>query len=85
MTIAKQPRELHEADASEPMLTENPQRFVLFPIKNPQVWEMYKKAEASFWTAEEIDLAVRARAPLTHRPRSTRAHATVLLHRTAIA
>ena len=33
-------------------------RFVLFPIKYPKVWEMYKKAEASFWTAEEIDLAV---------------------------
>lgn len=46
-------------DAEEPILTENRQRFVLFPIKHPQVWEMYKKAEASFWTAEEIDLAVR--------------------------
>ena len=33
---------------------------MLFPIKHPRVWEMYKKAEASFWTAEEIDLAVRA-------------------------
>ena len=31
-------------------------RFVLFPIKYPDIWEMYKKAEASFWTAEEIDL-----------------------------
>ena len=41
---------------------ENKQRFVLFPIKHPKVWEMYKKAEASFWTAEEIDLAVRAPA-----------------------
>ena len=49
---------LHPADKSEPMLMENKQRFVLFPIKYPQVWEMYKKAEASFWTAEEIDLAV---------------------------
>jgi len=35
----------------------NKQRFVLFPIKYPRVWEMYKKAEASFWTAEEVDLA----------------------------
>ena len=52
---------LHPADKSEPMLMENKQRFVLFPIKYPQVWEMYKKAEASFWTAEEIDLAVRGR------------------------
>ena len=49
----------HELDATEPILMENKQRFVLFPIKHPRVWEMYKKAEASFWTAEEIDLAVR--------------------------
>jgi ribonucleoside-diphosphate reductase beta chain len=41
----------------EPILTENPNRFVLLPIKYPAVWEWYKKAEASFWTAEEIDLA----------------------------
>lgn len=40
----------------EPILEENKSRFVLFPIKYPKVWEMYKKAEASFWTAEEIDL-----------------------------
>jgi ribonucleotide reductase beta subunit family protein with ferritin-like domain len=41
----------------EPLLTENPQRFVLFPILHPGVWAMYKKAEASFWTAEEVDLS----------------------------
>lgn len=41
----------------EPLLKENPQRFVLFPIQWPQIWAFYKKAEASFWTAEEIDLA----------------------------
>ncbi|MCK6694335.1 MAG: ribonucleotide-diphosphate reductase subunit beta, partial [Thermoanaerobaculia bacterium] len=35
---------------------ENPNRFVLLPIKYHKVWECYKKAEASFWTAEEIDL-----------------------------
>ena len=60
--------EIHPADASEPMLIENKQRFVLFPIKHPAVWEMYKKAEASFWTAEEIDLAVRTPAPAPPRP-----------------
>ena len=38
------------------MLTENDQRFVLLPINYPRIWEMYKKHEASFWTAEEIDL-----------------------------
>ena len=58
--------DMHPDDMTEPILQENKQRFVLFPIKHPQVWEMYKKAEASFWTAEEIDLAVRARPP---RPR----------------
>uniref|UniRef100_A0A7I4CRN2 Uncharacterized protein n=1 Tax=Physcomitrium patens TaxID=3218 RepID=A0A7I4CRN2_PHYPA len=41
----------------EPILAENPGRFCMFPIKYPQVWEMYKKAEASFWTAEEVDLS----------------------------
>ncbi|KAI9049042.1 hypothetical protein LZ554_006890 [Drepanopeziza brunnea f. sp. 'monogermtubi'] len=46
---------LEEAD--EPLLRENPQRFVLFPIKYHEIWQMYKKAEASFWTAEEIDLS----------------------------
>lgn len=46
-----------DLDADEPILKENPNRFVIFPIKYPAVWEMYKKAQASFWTAEEIDLA----------------------------
>lgn len=41
----------------EPILQENKDRFVLFPITHPSIWEMYKKAEASFWTAEEIDLS----------------------------
>lgn len=41
----------------EPILEENKDRFVLFPIKHRDIWEMYKKAEASFWTAEEIDLS----------------------------
>lgn len=41
----------------EPILKENKDRFVLFPIKHSDIWEMYKKAEASFWTAEEIDLS----------------------------
>lgn len=45
------------AQSTEFLLQENKQRFVLFPIKHKEVWEMYKKAEASFWTAEEIDLS----------------------------
>jgi len=40
----------------EPILTENKNRFVIFPIKHDDIWQYYKKAEASFWTAEEIDL-----------------------------
>ncbi|NVJ48165.1 MAG: ribonucleotide-diphosphate reductase subunit beta [Cytophagia bacterium] len=40
----------------EPLLKENKDRFVLFPIKHDDIWQYYKKAEASFWTAEEIDL-----------------------------
>ncbi len=40
----------------EPLLVEDPNRFVLFPIKQNDIWQFYKKAEASFWTAEEIDL-----------------------------
>jgi ribonucleoside-diphosphate reductase beta chain len=41
----------------EPLLKENPNRFVIFPIQDHEIWEFYKKAEASFWTAEEIDLS----------------------------
>lgn len=40
----------------EPLLRENPRRFVVFPIEYHDIWHMYKKAEASFWTAEEVDL-----------------------------
>jgi ribonucleoside-diphosphate reductase beta chain len=41
----------------EPILQENKDRFVLFPIKHDDIWAFYKKEEASFWTAEEIDLS----------------------------
>jgi len=44
-------------DSMEPILQENPNRFVLFPIQHDNVWQMYKQAQASFWTAEEIDLS----------------------------
>jgi len=49
--------EFRELEKSDPLLVENPRRWVMFPIQYPQVWEMYKKHEASFWTAEEIDLS----------------------------
>lgn len=41
----------------EPILQDNPNRFVLFPIQHDDIWAWYKKSEASFWTAEEIDLS----------------------------
>ncbi|MEW5674733.1 ribonucleotide-diphosphate reductase subunit beta [Flavobacterium enshiense] len=40
----------------EPILQDNKDRFVIFPIKHHDIWEWYKKSQASFWTAEEIDL-----------------------------
>ncbi|MDB4124103.1 ribonucleotide-diphosphate reductase subunit beta [Schleiferiaceae bacterium] len=40
----------------EPILLENKNRFVIFPIQHDDIWQWYKKQEASFWTAEEIDL-----------------------------
>jgi ribonucleoside-diphosphate reductase subunit M2 len=41
----------------EPICREDPGRFALLPIQHPQLWSMYKKSEASFWTAEEVDLS----------------------------
>ena len=41
----------------EPICRSDPSRFVLFPIKHPELWDMYKKAKASFWTVEEVDLS----------------------------
>ena len=41
----------------EPILETNNNRFVLFPIQHDDIWSFYKRAEASFWTAEEIDLS----------------------------
>jgi ribonucleoside-diphosphate reductase beta chain len=41
----------------EVLLKENKDRFVILPISYPAIWAMYKKHEASFWTAEEIDLS----------------------------
>merc|ERR1712066_1223521 len=53
-TWSEQYRELEKSDA---LLVDNPRRWVMFPIQHPEGWEMYKKHEASFWTAEEIDLS----------------------------
>ena len=41
----------------EKILQENPNRFVIFPIEHPDLWDLYKKQQACIWTAEEIDLS----------------------------
>lgn len=45
-----------EASFVEPLLKDDIDRFVLFPLKNKPLWDMYKKHESTFWTAEELDL-----------------------------
>lgn len=40
----------------EPLLRDNPSRYVLFPIKYHDIWKFYKRALASIWTCEEVDL-----------------------------
>jgi len=48
---------LSQPQLEEPMLKENPNRFVIFPIEHKDLWDMYKKHMAVFWTAEEVDLS----------------------------
>ncbi|KAL8624390.1 hypothetical protein ACOMHN_012790 [Nucella lapillus] len=52
----KAPAEVLE-QAKEPLLKKNSRRFVILPIEYEDIWKMYKKAEASFWTAEKVDLS----------------------------
>ena len=54
---------------AEPLLDENPDRFCMFPIKYREVWEMYKKAEASFWTGERAHMPVSLSTNLRRVPR----------------
>ena len=44
-------------NTNEPLLNNDDNRFVLFPIKQPNLFQLYKKALASFWTVEEVDLS----------------------------
>ncbi|KAF9498453.1 ribonucleoside-diphosphate reductase small chain A [Pleurotus eryngii] len=46
-----------DTEDDEPLLKESTRRFVLFPIQYAEIWQMYKQAQASFWTVEEIDLS----------------------------
>jgi ribonucleoside-diphosphate reductase subunit M2 len=55
--VSRVSAEFRALERSDPLLANNPRRWVMFPIRHPQFWEMYKKHEASFWTAEEIDLS----------------------------
>jgi len=52
-----QKKEKEENKSVEPLLADNPRRFVIFPIQYHDIWQFYKKAEASFWTVEEVDLS----------------------------
>mmetsp|Transcript_38329 Transcript_38329/g.84086 ORF Transcript_38329/g.84086 Transcript_38329/m.84086 type:complete len:352 (-) Transcript_38329:201-1256(-) len=49
--------EYRELEKTDPLLRESDRRWVMFPVQNPEIWEMYKKHQACFWTAEEIDLS----------------------------
>ena len=62
-----------DLQSTEPLLQENPKRFVLFPIEEHDVWRMYKKAVASFWTSEGACICPHPRAPTrAHTPHSPR-------------
>jgi len=50
-------KQRHPDDMLEPLLQENENRFVMFPLQDKEIWDMYKKHVASFWTAEEMDLS----------------------------
>lgn len=58
LSLEKPAQKNERIPEDEPLLKENPDRYVLFPIQNKEIWEMYKKHKASFWTAEEIDLGL---------------------------
>lgn len=58
-SVADEPtpsRKIAGTEVGEPLLAENPHRFVLFPIKYDDIWKKYKEAESAIWTMEEIDL-----------------------------
>jgi ribonucleoside-diphosphate reductase beta chain len=51
------PRRKRDYDAEEDLLRDNPGRFVIFPIVHKEIWDMYEKEIASFWTVAEVDLS----------------------------
>jgi ribonucleoside-diphosphate reductase subunit M2 len=46
-----------DTDSTEPLLTPDDNRFVMFPVQHEDIWQMYKKHVDCFWRAEEIDLS----------------------------
>jgi ribonucleoside-diphosphate reductase subunit M2 len=42
---------------NEPLLAENPNRYVMFPLQDQDIWQSYKKMMDCFWRAEEIDFS----------------------------
>lgn len=48
---------MEDQKTNEPILKENPNRFVIFPIEHNDIWDFYTKHQAAFWTAEEVDLS----------------------------
>ena len=77
------PTDAHPDDANEPMLQENASRFVIFPIKHHDLWLMFKKAQASFWTAEEIELRAASMGNELGRAPASAHRATSAWHRRA--
>ncbi|KAJ0865314.1 putative oxidoreductase [Helianthus annuus] len=57
-SLKNETEHLNGGEEQEPILLEQNQRFCMFPVRYNQLWEMYKKAQASFWTAEEVDLSL---------------------------
>ena len=55
-TVAKGKRPENK-DSEEMLLRHNPSRFVIFPIQHKEIWDMYKKHMASFWTTEEVQFS----------------------------
>jgi hypothetical protein len=57
--------------ADEPLLCENPHRFVLFPIQHTAIWQMYKKAEVSFWTNKRLISPTTSQTGMDSHPQSS--------------
>ena len=55
-----------ESAFTEPILRDNPNRFVMFPIEHDDVWGLYKRTQSALWVAQEIFLEMRKMRTLTH-------------------